>query len=104
MIVIQPRDPPGAQPASFLGEFTIGRRAAPGIARPAGYQLDDDRAGLLHARISPGAAGWVVTDLGSRRVTLVNGIPVSRSVPVRLQRGDVLTIGATELIVVPDPP
>jgi pSer/pThr/pTyr-binding forkhead associated (FHA) protein len=102
VIVIQPRDPPGAAPASFVAPFTIGRRAGPGAALPAGYQIPDVTASVLHCRLAVIAGRWTVEDLGSRGGTWVNGLRVSR-VPVRLAKGDVLRVGVTELLVVPDP-
>jgi pSer/pThr/pTyr-binding forkhead associated (FHA) protein len=104
VIVIQPRPGPGEDPgpASFLGEFTIGRYTAPGAAKPADYLLDDELVSVLHCRIAPSHLGWAVDDLGSTNGTYLNAVRV-RGAPVLLRKGDVLRVGRTELVVVPDP-
>ncbi|MDO9171206.1 MAG: FHA domain-containing protein [bacterium] len=54
----------------------------------------DDAVGRYHARIEPGAepGRFLVTDLGSRNGTLLNGRPVAG--PTALRSGDVLQLGA----------
>jgi hypothetical protein len=49
-----------------------------------------------HAQIAPDRDGWTLTDLGSTNGVRLNGHPVG--VPTRLQAGDVIELGAVELI------
>jgi hypothetical protein len=49
-----------------------------------------------HAQIAPDRDGWTLTDLGSTNGVRLNGHPVG--VPTRLQDGDVIELGAVELI------
>jgi pSer/pThr/pTyr-binding forkhead associated (FHA) protein len=103
VIVIEPLSPPGP-PRSFLRAFTIGAKAPPGASLPATWQLDDPAASPLHCVIAPRPGGWAVKDLGSPGGTRVNGLRVSSSAGYPLHRGDRVTVGATELVVIPDPP
>ncbi|HWH13415.1 MAG TPA: FHA domain-containing protein, partial [Miltoncostaeaceae bacterium] len=67
------------------------------------WLLTDPRVSRTHARMSVRGGLLLVEDLGSTAGTLVNGRPVERPTPLR--RGDVLTLGASELVVlwVPEP-
>jgi pSer/pThr/pTyr-binding forkhead associated (FHA) protein len=49
-----------------------------------------------HAQILPDGDGWTLTDLGSTNGVRLNGRPLG--VPTRLQGGDVIEVGAVELI------
>ncbi len=49
-----------------------------------------------HAQITPDHAGWVLTDLDSTNGVRLNGRPVG--VPTRLADGDVIELGAVELV------
>jgi len=49
-----------------------------------------------HAQIAPDRDGWTLTDLGSTNGVRLNGRPVG--VPTRLADGDVIELGAVELI------
>jgi hypothetical protein len=49
-----------------------------------------------HAQILPDQDGWTLTDLGSTNGVRLNGRPLG--VPTRLQDGDVIEVGAVELI------
>jgi FHA domain-containing protein len=49
-----------------------------------------------HAQILPDGDGWTLTDLGSTNGVRLNGRPLG--VPTRLQDGDVIEVGAVELI------
>lgn len=49
-----------------------------------------------HAQILPDRDGWTVTDLGSTNGVRLNGRPLG--VPTRLQDGDVIEVGAVELV------
>jgi hypothetical protein len=49
-----------------------------------------------HAQIAPDNEGWTLTDLDSTNGVRLNGRPIG--VPTRLQDGDVIEVGAVELI------
>jgi pSer/pThr/pTyr-binding forkhead associated (FHA) protein len=49
-----------------------------------------------HAQIVPDRDGWTLTDLDSTNGVRLNGRPIG--VPTRLQDGDVIELGAVELI------
>ena len=49
-----------------------------------------------HAQILPDRDGWTLTDLHSTNGVRLNGRPLG--VPTRLQDGDVIEVGAVELI------
>jgi hypothetical protein len=49
-----------------------------------------------HAQIVPDRDGWILTDLGSTNGVRLNGRPLG--VPARLADGDVIELGAVELI------
>jgi hypothetical protein len=49
-----------------------------------------------HAQIAPDNDGWTLTDLDSTNGVRLNGRPIG--VPTRLQDGDVIEVGAVELI------
>jgi hypothetical protein len=74
-----------------LGEHTttVGRLPQSTIT------IDDGNVSREHARIAPGARGYVVTDLGSTNGTLVNGIRIPGQ--QQLADGDILSFGATHL-------
>ena len=67
----------------------IGRGAENDIA------LEDDFASARHASLEPRRDGVWVTDAGSTNGTFVNGARLSK--PRRLQPGDVIRIGGTDL-------
>src|SRR5688572_2564034 len=70
---------------------TIGRQDNNAIV------LDDARLSRQHARIESGPFGLSVTDLNSANGTLVNGRPLTVSVP--LNSGDRLQLGDTIMVV-----
>ena len=73
---------------------TVGRDAHSGI------RLDrDEFASATHARIEPRPDGAWVDDLGSTNGTFVNGTKLKRAQLAKV--GDVIRIGATELLVQP---
>mgnify|MGYP001767390539 CR=1 FL=1 len=77
-----------------LGEH---RELILGRARSAAVRFAprlDAAVGRYHARIEPGPepGRFLVTDLGSRNGTLLNGLPVTG--PSALRSGDVLQLGA----------
>ena len=53
--------------------------------------LDDEDVSREHCRITPGADGFVLEDLGSRNGTIVNGEQIRG--PVLLRPGDLIVIG-----------
>ena len=69
---------------------TIGRASDNGIAL-----ADDDYASGYHARVESGLDGISVVDLNSTNGTFVNGERISGR--RRLEEGDILQIGDTEL-------
>lgn len=75
---------------------TIGRQENNAIV------LDDARLSRQHARIETGPQGLTVTDLNSANGTLVNGRPVTGTVP--LNPGDRLQLGDTVMVVEGGPP
>lgn len=85
-------DGPGLRGGSKVDISTatvVGRDADSGI--PLG---DDEFASARHARIEPRSDGVWVEDLGSTNGTFVNGERVTAE---RLQTGDVVRVGQTEL-------
>ncbi|MGA9276711.1 FhaA domain-containing protein [Ilumatobacter sp.] len=74
-----------------LGEHTttIGRLPESTIT------IDDGNVSRQHARIAPGARGYVVTDLGSTNGTLVNGSRIAGQ--QQLADGDIISFGSTHL-------
>jgi pSer/pThr/pTyr-binding forkhead associated (FHA) protein len=59
---------------------------------------DDERISRVHARVDWDGATWVVVDLGSTNGTWVNGELVEER---RLEAGDILEIGDTQLRFLP---
>ena len=57
--------------------------------------LPDTYVSSYHARLDVRDGEWWLTDLDSRNGTLLNGVPITKSVP--LADGDVLGVGHVEL-------
>jgi pSer/pThr/pTyr-binding forkhead associated (FHA) protein len=74
------------------GELTIGRAGGCGITLSG-----DTFVSQVHARVFDRDGELYVEDLGSTNGTLMNGAPVQG--PTRLQRGDRVHIGQTEIEV-----
>jgi hypothetical protein len=74
------------------GPLTIGRSDGNVIALPK-----DEFASARHARVEPLRDGLWIVDLGSRNGTFLNGAAVDGR--ERLQQGDLLRVGDTELRV-----
>ncbi|HEX4963615.1 MAG TPA: sigma 54-interacting transcriptional regulator [Thermoanaerobaculia bacterium] len=76
--------------------FPLGLEAL-AIGRQAGndLQVPDFAASQHHCQIVPADDGFLVRDLGSRRGTFVNDLPVHEH---RLQEGDVVAVGETLLL------
>jgi pSer/pThr/pTyr-binding forkhead associated (FHA) protein len=61
-----------------------GRKSIVGRDPDCGVVVEDDRVSRRHAAFTFEAAGWTVTDLGSKNGTLVNGVRIeSRQLPER---------------------
>jgi hypothetical protein len=81
--------PPGTDTS-----FTIGRD------QRCDLYIPDMTVSRLHARLSRGPAGWLLTDLGSSNGTRVNGWRLRAAVPV--QPGDTITFGSAVFVLQPD--
>jgi pSer/pThr/pTyr-binding forkhead associated (FHA) protein len=66
------------------------------IGREPGCEvvIPDRQVSRYHARLTPGANGVVLEDLGSKNGTHYNGAPLSA--PIVLQDGDVIQVAATQ--------
>ena len=78
--------PPGAGTM-----FTIGRRS------DCDLRIADLSVSRLHAQLDRGEDGWLLSDLGSRNGTRVNGWLLRDQVPVRA--GDVLQFGSVAFVI-----
>ncbi len=78
--------PPGAGTA-----FTIGR------TQDCDLRIADLSVSRLHAQLSRGEDGWLLSDLGSHNGTRVNGWRVREPVPLRT--GDMVQFGSATFIV-----
>jgi hypothetical protein len=83
--------PPGAGTA-----FTIGR------TQDCDLRIADLSVSRLHAQLSRGEDGWLLSDLGSHNGTRVNGWRVKEPVPVRA--GDLVQFGSAAFVVQGDGP
>lgn len=74
-----------------LGEHTttVGRLPESTIT------IDDGNVSREHARIAPGAGGYVAIDLGSTNGTLVNGVRINGQ--QSLADGDIVSFGSTHV-------
>jgi hypothetical protein len=73
------------------GEYVIGR------SDEVDLRLDDISVSRRHALIAPGDGGWVITDLGSRNGTWLNGWRLPGPAPVR--PGDLLDFGSCRFVI-----
>jgi DNA-binding NtrC family response regulator len=73
-------------------EIVVGRSSG------ATVRIDDPKASREHARFTRGGGMLRVVDLGSRNGTKINGRPL-RAEPEPLASGDVVTIGAVDIVV-----
>src|SRR4051812_20064403 len=85
--------PAAGQTVEAAGEIVFGR-AQPGQGALGG----DPDVSRRHARIAPGAGGWVVDDLGSTNGTFVGSERVAGT--RLLAAGDQITMGGSRLEVV----
>lgn len=65
----------------------------------ADFALDDEEISAQHATIRVDGPVCVLTDLGSRNGTLVNGRPVREGVGQRLRHLDEIQVGSTRILV-----
>lgn len=87
--------PPALVPVAVPGPLRIGRDAS------ADFQLQDGQASRIHAELSPSLGGVLVTDLGSRNGTFIDGRRVVEpNAPAPF--GSVLRCGKSLLRVVAD--
>ena len=70
------------------GPVTVGR------APDCDVSLHDHLLSRHHCRLAPSDDGWVLTDLGSKNGTIVQGKPVTQHV---LQDGESFTIGRVKV-------
>ena len=87
-----------ASPTLAPGEVRVLDSAPVAVGRGSQNDLslgDDDFASARHARVEPRRDGVWVSDAGSTNGTFVNGALVTSR--RRLQVGDVVTVGQTEL-------
>lgn len=88
--VVKGGEPGRSVPIDALTPLEIGRHRASGLALP-----EDELVSSHHARVSSGADGVSIEDLGSRNGTIVNGRPIDA--PTHLEPGDEVLIGGTLL-------
>ncbi len=81
----------GGRNVAIVGVITIGREKDNSI------QLDDVMVSRHHAAVQKIRDDYFVRDLQSTNGTFVNGVQVPDGKYVRMQAGDVLKIGRTEL-------
>lgn len=91
--------PAGAAPAKALAPdaaFPLGASAIIGRDKDrAGVYLPHAQVSRLHAQVTKGRQGYVITDLNSANGTFVNGVRVTA--PTTLERGDKIVIGPYSL-------
>ena len=90
VVVESPSLDQGAEFELGRADLTIGRGAQNDVALEG-----DEFASARHVRVEPRADGVWVQDLGSTNGTFVNGILIEQ--PRRLEPGDVLRVGETDL-------
>jgi len=65
----------------------------------ADFSLDDEEVSARHAMIRVDGPVCILTDLGSRNGTLVNGRPLRDKVGHRLRHLDEIQVGSTRVLV-----
>jgi pSer/pThr/pTyr-binding forkhead associated (FHA) protein len=84
------------EPVEFHEAVTLGRSD-----QHANVVLDDKRLSRAHCRIEPRDDTWAVVDLESQNGTFLNGRRVQESA---LRAGDVITLGAVDVVFEADGP
>jgi eukaryotic-like serine/threonine-protein kinase len=84
------------------GTFQFGRE---GVVESKGELPEDPYCSRIHALLEAAGPIFLVSDIGSRNGTFVNGTRLTRDAPRELQHGDQLKAGRTTLRVelIPDP-
>ena len=90
VVVESPVIEPGVEFELGRVDVTIGRGAQNDVALEG-----DEFASARHVRVEPRGDGFWVQDLGSTNGTFVNGVRIEQ--PRRLEPGDVLRVGETDL-------
>lgn len=99
-----PGQEPGAPDACLVfveGEAVLGLRVPLAAEAVLGRDADctvplpAEDVSRRHARVAPEGGGHVLADLGSTNGTFVNGVKVTQ--PRRLEPGDVIRVGETDL-------
>jgi hypothetical protein len=110
--VSAPAPPMGAVPSSVAGAGGAALVAAGqrielsgsglvlGRSRSCDVVLEDPNASRRHAAVRPVSGGWQVEDLGSTNGVSVNGRPIVGQ--QLLTKGDVISLGHTELVFEPE--
>jgi hypothetical protein len=101
--VVTEARPAGGEPAAascriILGDREIGLPPGEhilGRSTDAAVFVDDAGVSRHHARITIGADGAILEDLGSKNGTMLNGEPIGG--PTRLADGAAIVLGATAL-------
>ncbi len=82
-------------------EYRIAGPLVVGRQKDGGVFLDDPQLSRQHTRFHLGDEGYLVTDLGSKNGTRLNGRPVTA--PTLLRPGDRVAIGSHAFVFVLDP-
>jgi Protein of unknown function (DUF3662)/FHA domain len=101
--VAEPEPEPEPEPVRRSYTLTVaGRphelcreRAVLGRSRDCDVRVADLNVSRKHAEVREEGDGWVLVDLGSTNGTLLNGKRVDRE---RLEDGDTITLGSTEVV------
>ena len=83
--------------SSQEGQWTIGRRA--GLAVVLDY---DPFISLRNSVVAEDEQGYVLRDLGSKNGTSVNWVPLPANGSARLRSGDVIGVGRSLLVFIPE--
>jgi len=85
----------GEAPLQAGDVFALRQHVTVGRAADNNIVLLDTYVSSYHARLDRRDGEWWLTDLESRNGTLLNGVPITKSVP--LADGDVIGVGQVEL-------
>lgn len=96
---VPPRTPV-RKPRLIVGsdDFPLASQIVIGRSLGSDLRLDESSVARRHAKVfSPDGESFYLEDLGSETGTAVNGLPLAKGVPVKLQHGDRIRIGQVEL-------